>query len=67
MITQVSVLGKRMILFGHSMGGLIATLCLIERPELFEGAILCSPCLQVIHTMLTLPTGNPYYAHLAYR
>ena len=56
-----------MILFGHSMGGLIATLCLIERPELFEGAILCSPCLQVIHTMLTLPTGNPYYAHLAYR
>jgi len=39
--------GKRMILFGHSMGGLIATLCLIEKPGLFEGCILCSPCLAV--------------------
>ena len=39
--------GKPFILFGHSMGGLLATHCMLQVPELFTAGILSSPCLKV--------------------
>ena len=38
---------KPFILFGHSMGGLLATHCMLEKPDLFTAGILSSPCLKV--------------------
>lgn len=35
------------IVFGHSMGGLMATLCMLEDPSLFTAGILSSPCLMI--------------------
>lgn len=39
--------GKPFILFGHSMGGLLATHCMLKVPELFTAGILSSPCLKI--------------------
>ena len=38
---------KPFIMFGHSMGGLLATHCMLQVPELFTACILSSPCLKV--------------------
>jgi acylglycerol lipase len=38
---------KPIFLFGHSMGGLIATQYLIDHPLVFRGAILSAPALQI--------------------
>ena len=34
---------KKLFLFGHSMGGLVAILSTIREPKLFDGAIYSSP------------------------
>ena len=39
--------GKPFILFGHSMGGLIALHCMLREPDLFSAGVLSSPCLRV--------------------
>lgn len=39
--------GLKRTLFGHSMGGAIATLFLEEFPEYFDSALLCSPMLEL--------------------
>ena len=44
--------GIPFIVFGHSMGGLVATLCMLEEPELFSAGILSSPCLMVCSLQL---------------
>ncbi|XP_063685085.1 monoglyceride lipase-like [Bolinopsis microptera] len=38
---------KPFIMFGHSMGGLLATHCMLQVPELFTACILSSPCLKI--------------------
>jgi acylglycerol lipase len=38
--------GKPLFLFGHSMGGLIATRYLLDHPMDFEGAVLSAPALK---------------------
>jgi alpha-beta hydrolase superfamily lysophospholipase len=44
--------GKAMFIFGHSMGGLISTVYLIDHQEGLAGAILCAP---VIHNSSNNP------------
>ena len=36
-----------MILMGHSMGGLIACMVALKRPDLISGSCLSAPCLKV--------------------
>merc|ERR1712176_1384419 len=47
--------GKPFILFGHSMGGLLATHCMLQSPELFTAGILSSPCLKIHEKYNKLP------------
>ena len=35
------------IIMGHSMGGLIAVMVALKRPDLISGACLSAPCLKV--------------------
>ena len=42
------------IIMGHSMGGLIAVMVALKRPDLISGACLSAPCLKV----------NSYYFRL---
>ncbi|MGB7538933.1 MAG: lysophospholipase [Anaerolineales bacterium] len=39
--------GKPVFLFGHSMGGLIATACLLDHQADFKGAILSAPAIAI--------------------
>lgn len=38
----------RRVMLGHSMGGTVALLYLEDHPEVFDGAILCAPMLEII-------------------
>lgn len=39
--------GIPIFIFGHSMGGTIAVLCVLDRPDFFTGAILSAPSIKL--------------------
>ena len=42
------------IIMGHSMGGLIAVMVALKRPDLISGACLSAPCLKVLLLLFQL-------------
>ena len=43
------------ILMGHSMGGLIACMVALKRPDLISGSCLSAPCLKVCYSSHQVP------------
>jgi alpha-beta hydrolase superfamily lysophospholipase len=43
-----------LIIMGHSMGGLIAVMVALKRPDLISGACLSAPCLKVTESCFLL-------------
>ena len=39
--------GRPVFIVGHSLGGLMAVLALISMPDVFRGAVLIAPSLQI--------------------
>ena len=39
--------GRPVFIVGHSLGGLMAVLALIRSPDVFRGAVLIGPSLQI--------------------
>jgi alpha-beta hydrolase superfamily lysophospholipase len=56
-VTRAHALGKRVLLAGHSLGGLLAVHLALNFPELVDGLMLWSPALK--------ETRKVYYAALA--
>ena len=57
--------GMRRILFGHSMGGAIATLYLEEHPDAFQSAILSSPMFRMKAAHYPRPIVSVLRAYVA--
>jgi lysophospholipase len=55
---------KPTFLFAHSMGGLVSTLVMHDRPDLVDGAVLSAPMFKVA-TRFQRPNGNFLFAALA--
>lgn len=45
-LAMMRTLGKKVVVIGMSMGGLIATYAAAERPELVDALVLCAPAYQ---------------------
>jgi len=47
-------LGRKVTVIGESMGGALAVLLALSRPELIHGLILCAPCFEIANPLARL-------------